>query len=406
MDTVPRSRHPGRSGRPNAKCGVVFNPVSGTNGHPEHSFLVVGCDDSLIVRWPDVLLEAPELELFDKILGGLSYLGRSESWAVTERLENYSQPLNCYPAVRAEQVSDTVVQAPMAPRDYLIWREGFMEAAEHHAALTARNAATVPLTLWDALIMDTNLLSKERWSRPPGTRSIRYVTEDGPELSTRIPKTPTGYSLGIPTLARYAIAGTPRPSIHDAVLVGDVLRKALMNRYPGFGSPPVELSGHTGNEPSKGHQHGYFLSEDADGDGYIDHMLVYIPMGISPEVAQALGAVRHLYRNKSGFKWAVLLEGLGTVEDFEKITDLVKRARVWTSVTPYIHPWHTKKHGKFEAGEQLQKELSLLGRFSEPANLLALKTVRVASRTLMPVQFRRTRDADRMGPDTPGRFGR
>ncbi len=368
------------------------------------SFLVVGRDDPLIVQWPDVLLDSSELELFDKILAGLSYLGRSESWAVAQRAEDYSQPLNCYPAVRAEQGSDTVVQAPMAPRDYLIWREGFMEAAEHHAALTARNAAAVPLTLWDALTMDTNLLSKEKWSRPPGTRSIRYVTEDGPELPTQIPKTPTGYSLGAPTLARYVIAGNPRPSIRDAVLMGDILRKALMKRYPGSGSPPVELSGHTGNEPSKGHQHGYFLSEDADGDGYIDHMLVYIPMGISPEVTQALGAVHELFRYKSGFKWAVLLEGLGTVKDFEKITDLVKSSRVWTSVTPYLHPWHTKKHGKFGAGEQLQKELSLLGRFSEPANLLSLKTVRVVSQTLMSVQFRRARDADRMGPDTAGSF--
>ena len=80
------------------------------------------------------------------------------------------------------------------------------------------------------------------------------------------------------TVARFALIDSPFPPVEETLRVGECLRQAVMSiagSVSGKDRIPAVLSGHellAGNT--------FYLSEDADGDGCIDHLAVYLPGGI------------------------------------------------------------------------------------------------------------------------------
>ena len=103
------------------------------------------------------------------------------------------------------------------------------------------------------------------------------------------------------------------------------------------------------------HSHAFWLPEDADGDGLIDHVCVYAAAGLDTRVRAALDRLTHLWirtgasgsaaeREGSGRReWRLALEGFGTCDEFAQASALFRRAREWHSVTPFLPTAHLKR---------------------------------------------------------------
>ena len=133
-----------------------------------------------------------------------------------------------------------------------------------------------------------------------------------------------------------------------------------MNRR-GERSPlaPWQISGRDRqNRPIRDptHPHAFWLPEDADEDGWIDHVTVFISAGINGEIRSRLDRVTRIWlsprqaRRKPGDprkidEWRLALEGFGHAEDFAGSSLLLAASRQWRSVTPFLASGHLKRSG-------------------------------------------------------------
>lgn len=152
---------------------------------------------------------------------------------------------------------------------------------------------------------------------------------------------------GWPEAARYRLGPERRPRIEGTVFVADVLRRALM----AGGYPPPEFSGHGADGPLRAdpaHGHAFFLPEDADGDGLIDHLTVYCRRGFSDNALDRLHRLGRLWWSggrgsaRSG-EVDVSLEAIAPPEAIPGVVPLVAPSRVWRSLTPYFMPRFRKR---------------------------------------------------------------
>ena len=197
--------------------------------------------------------------------------------------------------------------------------------------------------------------------------------------------------------------------MEDALRIGEVARWALMS---GTGVPPPELSGRDEDGPLRddpAHAHAFFLPEDADDDGLIDHLIVYCRRGFTGEARRRLDRLTRLWTERGraddngerGRKeWRLALEGIATPEAFGQVSALLQSSRTWTSVTPYLMPWHAKRN--FGVVEQITREIERRGIFP------ALTNVTVPHQNALPkraIKFHRIRSRRGLTqPDTLGRF--
>jgi CRISPR-associated protein Csb2 len=164
---------------------------------------------------------------------------------------------------------------------------------------------------------------------------------------------------------------------------------------------PALLSGH-GLPSGNRHEHAFYLPEDADGDGRIDHVIIHVPAGLDAACCAVLDTLR-LVRGRDGQEWHVLLEWLEDNRRVSGSSALLAQGQQFISVTPYLHPWYAKK--RFGVAEQIRRECRLR-RLPLPEVAL-LDTLPVLQRRLRPVHFRRIRSRKGMTqPDTRGCFCR
>jgi CRISPR-associated protein Csb2 len=104
-------------------------------------------------------------------------------------------------------------------------------------------------------------------------------------------------------------------------------------------------------QPRTNHQHAFFLPADEDGDGRIDHITVFAPMGFNTLERQALDRLRQIGPKASRVASApgvdplhLLLIGLGKECDFLR-TPLLEESTVWTSATPFVVTRYPKLRG-------------------------------------------------------------
>jgi CRISPR-associated protein Csb2 len=230
--------------------------------------------------------------------------------------------------------------------------------------------ATLPERLACALAVDTSILHAAGWSDPPAARRVLYYAPE-PATAWRGRRQQTARKRSDPTVARFVLAGRPRPRIEDAVKIGELMRLAALAQFgwtkdeaTGRWQPkaPSVISGRDPqNRPLRAaeHRHAFWLPEDVDSDGEIDHLIVYAQQGLSSNVRHKLDRLNKLWvegRRSVGEdddaeppgahqEWRLALEGFGTPADFSDASRLLTSSRIWKSVTPFLAAGHLKADG-------------------------------------------------------------
>jgi CRISPR-associated protein Csb2 len=361
------------------------------------SFVAVGegggCrGGEIVVSWPEVLLADPLVQLLERLLGCLGYLGRAESWVECRIVTPQPGPPTARPLGPQEQAEhETRLLACESPRDYDAWRRGFLAAAPK---------AKAPQSLWDILHTDTGRLQKEGWSAPPGTRWVRYGFNLPPfRRSASVVR--EAHSASLPTLARYALHSAVLPRVLETVAIGERMRQALMaHSRDEAGISHWVFSGRDENgSPLNGHRHAFFLPEDADADGFIDHVLIWGREGFDARCERALRSLERLWGSSGHDLWLVLTN-IGSNAEFAGTSPSARPAfspsigpsRHWRSVTPFVPTRHAKvRRGQWvdTPEEQLERSLAHLGL--RPTRITPLASSRLRGSNLPWHRFRRRR---------------
>jgi len=361
------------------------------------AFTAVKRDDPLTVVWPNLELPDDQRALLDELLSVMGYLGRAESWVEAKRIDG-APATNCKPDTHSLDTETGALQgeivtlyAPLPSGEYQSLRRGFLDDKKAARKL----GTTLPDNLQDALSVDTVALRKQGWNQPPAAKKVSYLRPiDALRPRYAVPqiKTPDA------TCINFILTGKPLPRIEDALRIGELLRAAIMAQARQvFGKdhiPPI-FSGHdlpAGNR----HRHAFYLPWDSNGDGDIDRLLLHAPDGMNAELLQVAEQVQKLWSH--GSEWKLVVENIGRAGIAHAITRL---GTVWESVTPYLHPWHIKKHLSIE--DQLRRECRERG-LPEPDVLESFDEVNVSKgRKRRPIHFRRFRS--RRGLAQPDRLG-
>ncbi len=366
------------------------------------AFVVVDRKAPLFMVWPQSELPDEQTALLDDLLGVMGYLGRAESWVEARRVVQDIAP-NCVPGEEAmdretgELLGEIVeLIAPVSADEYARRRAGFITDGKQAKKL----AETLPEGLTAALSVDTADLQKQGWSWPPAARKVFYLRALDALRPMRVSR---GHRSLPVTTARYLLLGKPLPRMEDAVRIGELLRLAIMGgakRAFGEDAIPAVFSGHNlpvGNR----HRHAFHLPWDADGDGRIDHLILHASAGIDDVKGQRVLERLNRIWSRNGGEWRLVLEAIG---DAEIGGPLLVRARHWSSVTPYLHPWHMKK--RFGVEDQIRRECRGRG-WPEPVQLEPIPTVQVGGQTRRPIHFHRFRSRQHLEqPDRQGSFWR
>jgi CRISPR-associated protein Csb2 len=366
------------------------------------AFAAIDRDTPLYLCWPGLDLPTDQMALLDELLQNLGYLGRAESWVEARRVDDLP-PVDCIPGEEAVDQETGELRgelinlfAPVSAKEYARRRSQFLA----DKAQSRKLANTLPEDFVSALSIDTADLQKHGWSQPPAAARVTYLRPVDALRPKRMQRKP-----GVPgaTTARFLLLGKPLPRVEDSVRIGEILRKAVMARFSRDESgkrraPPI-FSGHDLPDENR-HQHAFYLPWDSDGDGRIDRVLLHVPAGFAPEHRRIIESLRKLWR-PGGAEWRLFLEGVGGAEIVPLLT---AETSDWVSVTPYLHPWHTKK--RFSIPDQIRRECRERG-LPEPKEMERLQEIRVGQRPRRPIHFYRFRSKHGLvQPDRQGSFWR
>ena len=359
------------------------------------------------ISWNDVNLDPDERSTLDVLVKNLNYLGRSESWMKGRVMAEGELALetNCFPEKSAEPPGHgweqvALLAATSAPY-FASWRARQLDEAlavlplpdgrEPSKTLLREREKAVepyPTDLLDCLQKDTNWLRQHGWNQPPGSRRVFYWRK-ADAIGVGAPRAKLGkVTAGRVEAMLLSLTNTSRndyalPSVLRTLPQADLVHRSLVSITAKTGAPTTILTG-CDNEgrPLKGaHEHAHINPLDLDGDGHIDHVLIWAPAGLDAHAQDAIRAVRRTF-TKGGLE--PLRLALAMSGDLTQLTHLpapyggnLKKvvspngARVWQSLTPFVPPRFIKRRGKNTLAEQVNAELRSRG-LPEPVRVLQL----------------------------------
>lgn len=393
-------------------------------------------EGSVAVRW-DVDLTSEESETLAGLVEALGYLGRSESWTDGELIgrDASSGALDVMPCDETfahrpgwEQVA---LLAPLPPADYPAWRERTLGAAAERlpnqgakgqpltkAALKTAKAALEsdhPLDLLSCLQVETGWLQKLGWSQPPGSRKVLYWRRADALENAAPPATPRlvrAVPVECMLLAMATMSGNANalPSIVRTLPQAELLHRALNAHASRIAGHSAVLSGSdgTGKPLTTPHLHAHLLHLDLDGDGHLDHVLIWAPMGVDAQAQAAVRAVRRTFTKGGLAPLRLALAASGSPAEVCGLPSPLGNglrgifggarlaAREWKSLTPFVPPRHLKKNGRNSLAGQVVAELEGRG-FPAPKEVVVLdpRNDEAARRARHVVRMRR------FGPPPP-----
>ena len=417
---------------------------------PEHG--------TIVAAWLGVTLDAELFALGTDLAAAVGYLGRAESWTECETLADWHDEPNCGPMDAGFSGDAVRILAPLSPAAYAIERHRLIAAERQRMSSAAKKPAsekrfeaqiakafqskksgadTLPARLVDALTLDTADWQDRGWPRPPAAREVLYAREQkaAAGVISRVPsrrRLRAHSDTNAPTVARFLLAGRPRPRVEDTVRIGELVRLAALSQFgwrhddvSGRRVPkaPWQISGRGADgKPLRvpSHRHAYWLPEDADSDGLIDHVSVFVADGINHDIRVKLDRITRLWLEPkrrvedgdtdvaSAKEWRMALEGFGEPADFAGGARIFGRSLRWWSATPFLAAGHLKTGGYAAEFQRLVKRTGMDRRFGFDAGEIKISEHRkissdgTARRALHFQRFRsRGREAQH---DTTGVF--
>ena len=367
-------------------------------------------DRELIATWPNVQLSDDELSMLGVLAKRLNYLGRSESW-VEGRIIGVGEAMpeiNCFPERPGERSGERRgrgwEQVPLLAPDnasaFDIWRAARIEEAladlrlpegrkPSKALLRKRTKAEEPYPgdLLDCLQKDTTWLRYHGWNLPPGSRRVFYWRPSN-AIAVGAPKASPTASLGgrveamLLSLTNASRNDHALPPVTRALPQAELLHRAVVGIAAKRGDAPRVLTGRDENRrPLRGpHEHAHINPLDLDGDGHLDHILIWAPMGLGGKAQAAIRAARRTYTKGGVEPLRLAVAASGDLLDMVRLSGIYEHrlakvlsdsATIWQSVSPFVPPRHIKKRGKNTLEGQVCAELHLRG-FPRPAKILSL----------------------------------
>jgi len=356
-------------------------------------------DEPLAVHW-DCALTDEETQQLGQLTASLGYLGRSESWVEGELLADDVMSVvdcNAYPHRHGLQTGPDWEQisliAAIPAHEYELWRREITaklldelplpEGARKPPAKLLRDRATAvapyPETLLDCLTRDTAWWKQHRWSQPPGSQRVVYWRRSD------------ALQIGTPTRARrqvvqpvkvmlLALATASRnrfalPPCTRTLPQAELLHRAVVARVAkGQRVHCPELTGRdeNGRPLQYSHRHAHILPVDLDGDGHLDHVIVYAPMGLGQAAQQAIRTLDRTWTKGGVGDLQIALAGIGDLDTLRLLPALLGRrvaqmlgppegARIWVSETPFVPPRFLKHRGGNTLFGQINSELASRG---------------------------------------------
>jgi CRISPR-associated protein Csb2 len=375
-----------------------------TDDKPTKVFDAFVCPSGpLEIQWPNVELNPADASVLDRLLAGLTYLGRAESWVEVRRASEPRNVPNCVPA--ADGALD--LWAVQRPEDYAAWRARW---DTEQFQLPRKQRRAVPADWWEVLHLSTSQLFKEGWSRPPGTRRVRYQ-----HVPSEIPRKRRTRPTTAPTAARFELASSVLPRLTEALPVGERVRMSLLAHSDGHA---VFSGRNASGEIERGHPHAWYLPADDDADGVLDHVLVYARAGFDERAVRALERLRRVWGH-GGHDLELTLAALGHAGELgcrraeartSYLAPQLGTARVWESHTPFIPPRHLKIRSGRASETPIEQATRLLDVAGLPTARIEMLDARALARPRPPVpvewyRFRRQRASGGGHRGTSSGFG-
>ena len=408
---------------------------------------------TVVAAWPSVWLDDELFAFAADLASALGYLGRAESWATCEALAEWQETANCGPVEDGYSGDLIRLLAPLPPEAYARERERFIEMARERIRASMDSATstselekkvasefqskgskldTLPERLLEALSLDSADFHGRNWNRPPAAHEVVYArcSNASPGASPRIRARRKDLSADqkLPKVARFLLAGRPRPPVEDTIRIGELMRLAALSQFGWRNSngrkvpnAPWKISGrnsdgHRLDIPS--HDHAFWLPEDADSDGLIDHVSVFIASGIDQSVQNSLDRITRLWTTPKGgtkgtesvnaraMEWRLALEGFGQPVDFAEEVKIFGTSASWLSATPFLASGHLKRSGYAGEIRRLLRRRGIDARYGFSVSEVSVTEraeISVGEATRRAIQFHRFRSrGGESQPDTAG----
>ena len=365
-------------------------------------------DRELVATWCSVRLDDAEMSMLCVLVGRLNYLGRSESWVEGRVMRDgeATPKTNCFPEDSKERPGygweQVALLAPDSASAFEAWRAAQLEEASAGLPLPEgrkpakallkkqdKAAAPYPADLLDCLQKDTTWLRSHGWNQPPGSRRVFYWRPSD-AISASAPKARTvvrprqrvkAMLLSLTNASRNDHA---LPPVTRTLPQAELLHRALIGIAARNGVPPPELTGQDGDRrPLRGpHEHVHINPLDLNGDGHLDHILVWAPGGLGDGAQTAIRIVRTTFTKGGIEPLRLALAATGDLPDLVRLSGAYGRHIVrlipcvssWQSVTPFVPPRYIKARGKNNLEGQIRAELRSRG-FPDPATVEQLAPV-------------------------------
>lgn len=356
----------------------------GETGHTDltlDSFLSIGREEELLIRWP-ADLDSEQQETLAKLSELMPYLGRAESVCEARLLDT----------------SPTL--------DDSWWQPGA------DGPRRARLLAPMPPLSREVLEASTAEIRKRRRTMPPGTRWITYGAAQEASRQRR-PAKPTNRAIQPVDAVRFAVTGpVPLRGTHG-VLLADEAHRQIGAALIKAGIPDEQrktILGSNGAATDHRHAHWVPLPEGWRRGEPVRHLIVWVPQGLQPEELAAVVTMRHASGRRGGGRdsGGYDVRGLPEVKLFfqaagqldQVAPELCRPARRWRSLTPYLPVRHRKREA---LDDYLAADIATELRYR---HLPAATVCRVESSSRMPdrwaSEFRRYRTTERIARSRPG----
>lgn len=364
------------------RCFLIQN-----DNDPSHkqkifdAFVTVDPKTAVEMIWPDVILDESETESLNWLLGGLNYLGRSESWVESRINNSVAITPNCWPKNEGNEEGDrkTAKVACIVPPE------------QYRPIDDVGKKRKSKMTWMEAITYGTKEMLRDKADSPPLLVSLDYsLPKDALNAAALPKKKPMGRVInGV----IYAMQANMLPSVTDAVQIAEQVHVRLMGINK-FVEDENRIFTHiSGKEqdgkPAKGHRHLYILPIDKDSDGRLDHLMLLCREPLTNREIMIMDRLTKLWQpgGKGDVKLVPIQWGeIGTL-------DLTLPSTTFSSSSPFVTPrFYRKGRGEFSDWlmQELKRECLSLG-LPEPIKIVPIPSLKVRAREIKWYQFTRSR---------------